>query len=487
MIIGTMSVFREAEYRRKSRQLDLLALDDFGPIRDELKVTFPNTDLPVRAIPFVVRYLAELSGHYAFPVVREFGPADLAPATQDQLAELYEASRIDEAMAAAENSLWTQNVAVLLPLPDGMGKVRLQLLLPWQIDRIETSDPMRADDPKVWTRLVAQVPASDAAGQVTMGELEVTPATATRQLGGNKVGLYAADHSNPFGRIPVAVAYRVRPDVGRPLPPLNEPVLNLQVALCLQQADNELIVRSCAWPQKWIRNATVAQLVETIVNGPDKFMAMVRSGDPQAPSPELAIAQGQVPVAELVSFAEHQIRLYCSMLGLDPAAFLRVNTAVTAAARLFSMQDRRGQRSKIEPVLGRLERDALELVVELQVLRGEMVKPAKTTVSATWHTVFPSPNQQTEAQAQQARIDLDLESRSEIVARERGVSPKRAREIVEANARERKEFAKPPPPPPFVPKPPPGQGDAGAGQDDGEGKTDDQDDEDDVDDTEAAA
>lgn len=457
VIIGNLMAWKEREFKTKSRQLDLLARGEFSPIEDELRRAYPNTDLPVKAIPFVPRYLDELSGHYAFPVVREF--EGLPAASQARIAALYGTSRIDVALAAAEDALWTQNVAIILPMPDGLGRVRLQLIQPWQIDTIETSDAMRADDIRTWTRLVAWVPASNVLNQVVLGRLELTPTTATREIGGSAVGIYNKDGTHRFGRIPLVVVYRRPPDTGHPLPPVNEAVLNLQIALSLRDADDELIVRNCAYPQKWIRNATINQMVEALVHGPDKFLAMVRSGDPNAPAPELAIAQGQVPVAELVSFAEHQIRLYCSMLGIDPTVFMRVNTAVTAAARLFSMQDRQAQRSKIEPRLAELEGETLRIVDETISIAEPALVPggAAVKVGPTWRTISPSPDQQSEAQAQKARIDLDLESRSEIVARERGVSLREARKIVEANATERAELAKlnaPPPPPP----PPPGVG-----------------------------
>jgi len=432
MLIGDLSIWNQAEHARKSRQLDLLARGDYSPILDELRRAYPRTDLPVRAIPFVSRYVAELSGMYARPVVRRFRAATLEQPVWQKLQSVYDASRIDRQLELAEADLWTQNVFLAVVLPDGIGKVRLHAFKPWQVEELQTCDAMRANDPTTWTRLVVTVPMQAVAGQVVMGRMVLTPTTASRTIGGQDVGIYAADKSHPFGRIPVVVAYRVAPDPGRSLPPVNDAVLNLQVALSLQQADNENIVRNCAFPQKWIKNANVSQLVEEISHGPDKFIAMVM-GDPQAPAPELAIAQGQVPVAELVSFAEHQIRLYCAMLGLDPSSFLRVNTAVTAAARLFAAQDRQAMRDRILPLLTQLERDLLALITTVLSLREPMPFPSDLSLDVTWSPYTASPDPQAAAQALQAEVALGVSSPVDAVMARDGVGRAAALYTVKTN------------------------------------------------------
>lgn len=422
MYIANVSIWDAVKFAEQSRHLDLLARGDFSPIQVYLDAAFPNTDLPIRAIPFVQRYVAELAGLYARPVVRRFFGTGLADPQWQKLQAVYTASQIDKALEKAEESVWTQNTLIAFVMPVSVGQVRLQQILPWQIEEIQTDDAMRADDPATWTRLDAQVPISVLHNQVVMGRLTLTRTKAVRIVDGLEVGIYAEDGSHPFGRVPVAVAHRITPDAGRSMAPANEAVLNLQVSMSLQEADNELIVRSCAWPQKWIKNATLQQMVETIVNGPDKFMALMRSGDPAAPSPELAVTQGQVPVAELVSFAEHKIRLYCAMLGLDPAAFLRVNTAVTAAARLFSAQDRAVVRNKILPVLARFETDVLHCVREVLELREPMRFPRDLGVTASYQMAEPEPDPQSAAQALTAEIAVGVSSPADPVMRRDGVS-----------------------------------------------------------------
>ena len=436
MLVGNLTIFDSLKFATRSRQLDLLARGDYSPIQSELDATFPNSSLPVRAIPFVQRYVAELAGLYARPVVRRFRPGDLGLAAFTKLQTVYGESKIDRAMDRIEQALWVQNTVMAVVMPDGLGKVRLQPILPWQVEAVEVTDAMAASNPRSWSRVVAQMPASVTADQVIMGRLELTHTHAWRATAAGKVGIYAEDGTHPFGRVPIIIAHRVAPDDGRWAAPINEAVLNLQMSLSLQSADNENIVRNCAWPQKVIKNATIAQQVDEVTVGPDKVIALVRSGNPDDPAPELAVVQGQVPVSELVSFAEHQIRLYCAMLGLDPSAFLRVNTAVTAAARLFSAQDRAAIRHRLQPVLRQFENDLARWIVAVLALREPMPLPTDLGVDVTWSIPAPQSDPQSDAQATTAGIAIGTEAPSLVVANRDGISRKAALALVESNLAE---------------------------------------------------
>jgi hypothetical protein len=250
MILGNLTVWDELEFKRRSRQLDLLASGDFSPIKDEIAIAFPRTNLPVRAIPFVQRYVAELSGLYDRPVVRRFrGTTDAA---WQKLAAVYDESNLDTALSEVEQALLVQSTVLLVVLPDSLGRVSLLQLLPWQVDRVDVDDPLLAADPRAWVRLTAEVPASVVAGQVVNGILELTRTHAWRTIGATRVGIYNEDGTHPFGRVPVVAVRRVKAPPGRWCAPVNEAVLNLQVSLSLQAADDENIVRHCAFPQKVI-------------------------------------------------------------------------------------------------------------------------------------------------------------------------------------------------------------------------------------------
>lgn len=444
MQAAELTIWNGAEYKQKSRHIDLLARGDFSPIQIELDRLYPNSGLQVRAIPFLQRYVAELTGLYEGALLRRFLPSSTDQAVWQKLQAVYQASQINKAMVGAEKQLWTQNNYLGVVMPAGLGRVKVMALKPWQIDRIDIDDPTCADDPASWSRLRARIPAQVTNGNVLMGWIDLTRTEAWRDLNGRRVGIYAPDGSHPFGVVPVMSVLRVEADPGQPTPPVNEAVLNLQFALSCQAADNEHIIRHCAWPQKVIEGAEVGQLVEELVHGPDHYLTLVRSGDPTAPAPKLSVVQGQVPVTELVTFAEHQIRLYCAMLGLDPAAFLRVNTAVTASARLFSAQDRKKERDKIKPVLIELEQQMFRWVVAVLGLREPMQIPSMT-VDVQFLEKEPASDPQAESQALTSDIKIGVDNPVDEVMRREGLGRTDATQRVEHNLKTSRDLGLLPP------------------------------------------
>lgn len=451
MIIGDLTIFRENEWRQESRDLEALALGDFEPVRLAIRRLYPKTDLPLRAIPFVKRYVAELSGRYARPVIRRFRSAS-DPQGWQRLQALYADSDFDAAMDALERALLLQGSVLVLPMPDDTGRVRLEVCAPWQVEA-QYTDPALADQPARWDSCRIQYPAQYAAGQVVYGELYLSKTTATRTVGGQRVGLYDASGANLFGALPLVLvrigdAYR-----GRWHGPVNQAVLNLQVALSAQVADNEHIVRHAAFPQKVIENAEPAQMTETVALGPDKVLTIVGTGG-AGPQPTLRVVQGQVPVTELATFLDNQIRLYCAMLGLDPSPFLRVNTAVTASARLFAAQDRAELRDRIKPTLLRAERDIARVLARWLGLASPMPADIAVDVTYTEPAIIADPLH--DAQATELRARLGIEAPADVVARERGISRAEAARIVERNLAAQQPPAQPPEPaqPPAQPEPP---------------------------------
>lgn len=440
MILGDLQLFNEAEFKRKSRQLDLLARGDFTPIREELSKAYPNTDLPIRAIPFVMRYVAELSGLYQRPVVRRFKGTSIAAETWQTLQAVYDASKLDVVLSQAEQALWTQNTVLLLVMPDRLGRVRVHQILPWQIELIEMDEPLAAADPASWTKIWLQVPVQVVNNTVIFGRMELTRTEAWRYKGADRIGIYQNNGGHPFGKVPLVVTHRVKPDDGRPCAPVNEAVLNLQIAISLQAADNELIIRHCAWPQKVIEGGDTKQAVETMTLGPDTVYNLTRTGDPNSPSPKMSVVQGQVPVTELVNFAEHQVRMYCAMLGLDPSTFIRVNTSVTAAARLFSAQDRAAQRDKILPVLDQLETDVMAMIVAVMQLGQPFPVPADLSVESAYQFYEPSADPLRDAQALALNIKMGMTSSADALAKEKGISRPAALAQVEQNIGESRDL-----------------------------------------------
>lgn len=452
MLIGDLQIFDEQSWRDDSRSLELLALGDYQPVADEVRRLWPNSQLPTRAIPFVARYVAELTGRYSRALIRRFVAPGQPSESWQKLQAVYSASGMDAAWDSVERQLVVQRSLILLPLPAGMGRVRMLVCLPYQVE-VEHGDPLFADDPATWRRLTVVAPQTQAAGQVVNGRIEITPSSAWRDLNGQKVGLFAVDGGNPFGRIPAVVVRLGDAYSGRWHGPIAESVLNLQLALSAQVADNERIIRHCAWPQRVIEGATIAQRTEELVMGADKVVALV--GD-ETNKPTMRVVQGQVPVAELTGYLDGQIRLYCAMLGLDPSAFLRVNTSVTASARLFASQDRQEQKDRVIPVLLAAETQWARLVAEWLSFSELLQLPYRDlTVSVDWLDPTISADPLHDAQAAAARIEAGIDSPVDVVARERGISRFEAVKIVERNRADAKKYLAAMVDPPADPPPEP--------------------------------
>lgn len=440
MQLQQFTLWDVTEQQIQGAELDQLVRLDFACIPGYLRSVLPNTEAQVRKIPFVARYAAELGGLYQRPVVRRFQTplaTQLPPEAWQKLGLVYDEARVDSIMSTVETGLWLQQsfAAMVLPYKSGVTVVPVS---PWQM-LPKVADSLRAHDVDAWESVDVKIPDGIDAltGTITYSKITLTPTEAWRYGGGKKTGIYAADGSHPFGRIPLVLCHRVTPEIGRPFAPINEPVHNLQIALCLLEAETELVIRHAAWPQKVITNAGIAQMTEQLQVGPDKVVALLRSGDPTAPGPDLKIVQGQLPVTELTGWIEARIKLYCAMLGIDPSAFLRVNTAVTVSARLFADATRRELRDRIRPVLERFERDLARLTAQVLNLNGLVTIPVDTLqVELRWQDWAASVDPVGEAQALQQGVTLGLRSIVDEVAQRDGLSTTAALAKVQANLAE---------------------------------------------------
>ena len=435
--VGNLYPFDYLKFQSKSRQLDDFARGDFVSIASEIAKAYKNTaGMQERFVPLVERYVDELSGLYDASVARTWSGADLSA--------VYDASALDSAFAKVEGVGRVQRTAVCLFLPDGLGRVRPLVLRPWQLE-IEHADPLRADDIQAASKITIQLPQQTAAGQVIYGDAVLTRSEAWRTLGGSQVGLFNDEKTNPFpgGRYPLAVLRVTDPEPGRFFAPVNEPLLNLQVALCLQESDTEHLIRYQAYGQKVIEGATHAQAVDEVMVGPDRIMALI-SNDPNATPPRLTIVGKDPPISQIVTWQESRIRLFASLLGISADAFLRVNTALTASARLFADQDRKAIRDKIRPKMVMFERAAARAVADVVNLTAAApVNADAVSVALRWADNVPSVDPLHDAQATQMRIDQGLTTSAEIVADDKGISREAALALVRANLAETASLAEP--------------------------------------------
>lgn len=437
--LAKVDTVNASEFIRQSRQLSQLLRGDFSSIAAELAKAFPNTrGLQVRYVPLVQRYAQELAGLYNRPVVRRFNDstADLQALLKFQA--VYASSQVDQALALAHRVLLVQNTAVFAVLPAGVGRVRVLVLEPWQVGW-EVGDPLLADDVQAAKQVRLRVPVEVTVNTVVYGDMVFTRDEIYLDRSGEHAPVYGGSTRNPFGRLPLVVVRGEQPLPGRSMAPVLEPLLNMAIALCMSESDTELLVHTQAWGQKVIKNAQIAQQVEELQVGPDKILALVNN-DPQAPAPELAIVQGQPPLAQITGWNESRLRLLCSMFDLSPDAFLKVNTAVTASARAYDARDREAAKARYEPIFWQAEQELARTIAAVLNLADPLKLPESVAVDVTWPSYDPPVDPLHEAQAFASNVALGLDSPVAVVAARDGVSRGEARRRVEANLKERAEL-----------------------------------------------
>ena len=406
--------------RRKSLKLAKLLRNDFSDIAAELAAVFPNTcGLQERYVPLVSRVAHELSGLYARPVVREFKSAT---GDASGFVDVYKRLRFDRFLHDVHRQLLVQHTIVVVALPGPRpGDVRLSAFAPWQIEW-DTADLQFAHDLDSARKLTLSVPVEQKANLLVFGQLVLTPTEAYKVVGGVRQPVYGATTANPLGRIPAVVLRLEEPLAGRWASPVNEALLAMTIALCVSESDTELLVHTQAWGQKVIKNAQVAQQVEELRVGPDKLLALVNQ-EPGSIGPELAIVQGQPPLAQITGWNESRLRLLCSMFDLSPDAFLKVNTAVTASARAYDARDREESKDRVLPLFADAENDLARLIAETHNLRAVGKLPTDVTVTCQYtQGEQPPADPLHEAQALAQEVALGVKSRVELIARRDGLT-----------------------------------------------------------------
>ena len=427
-------------FQKKSLQLSQFLRGDFSSIKAELAKVFPTTQgLQERYVPLVQRYAYELTGMYARPVVRRFYSSQ-APTADPfiKLREVYRASKVDSALHQAHRELMVQQTVILAVLPDGVGKVKVLSFAPWQVTWT-VGDPLRADDIQAASSVSLSVPVSIDGDWITYGQLVMTPSQIYLDKGGVQVPVYGSSTANPFGKIPLIVIRSEQPQPGRWAAPVNEPLLTMQLALCVSESDTELLVHQQAWGQKVLENAQVAQQVEEMQVGPDKVLALI-STDPTAPAPRLTIVQGQPPLAQITSWNESRLRLLCSMFDLQPDAFLKVATAVTASARAADANDREQAKSKLIPVFAIVEEELAQLVAMALNLTEPLQIPSDTVVDVRYQTYEVPADPLHDAQALQMEIAQGITSPVDYVADRDGITRQSALDKIKRNLQESRDL-----------------------------------------------
>ena len=435
--------FDAIDFRLKVKRLSQLARGDYSCLPRILNEHFPQTDVPIRTVPFVERYVSETSGVYVRPAQRAFGAA-LPSDAWAKLQRVYRSSQVDHHMDSLERMAWVQQSAWLLVLPGArMGTVQLRVLDASELEP-EVQNWQDAANPDSWSRVIVRVPVGGNANQVVYGEMHLTPYEAYIIQGGQKVPVFGDSIANPLGRIPLIALHTVDPEAGRWHAPAHDSLLNLAIAICIQESDTETLVHYQSWGQWVISGADIADLmgaagkddpkIPAVSMGVGKVFMLPVSSNPDAAPAKLEIVQGQPPIAQITSWQESRLRLFCSLKGLSADAFLRTNTAVTASARRVSEHDRKVIRDRIRPALLRAEQTLAELIASiLNVYEIVPIDPNLVDVQVTFQDPPAIVDPLHDAQATEARARIGVESPVDVIMAEQGIGFAEARKVWERN------------------------------------------------------
>ena len=416
-----------SQWAQHSADLDALAAGDFAPAERQLRSMIDDEDLFVRKIPFVQKYVSEVSGQLLRPHTRRFVTSDnteLPQAGWAKLAGVYDASGVGAAMADAEAALWVQRTVLLLPVPVGVGRVSVQVIRPWQVSEVVAGDPLQVSDPASWVSCKIKLPAAYLAQHVVYEEAVITRNDAWRSVGGQRVGIYSPNGSHPFGRVPIIAMHQIRPRAGDWWCGPAEAVLSLALALCVDVTDFGRIISSTAYPQRYLAGGTSGVQQDTVTLGPNKMPHFPSAGvEPGEAAPEIKIAQGTVAVEQLATWVERTIMWSCQMLDLNTDAFLRTNTATTASARLYAAQDRKARHDLAVPILRRAETELAQLLAQWLHVSELVPMPwwPQLRVDLSLTDALPVVDPQAQVQTQNARYQAGLSTPDEDVAAAEGI------------------------------------------------------------------
>lgn len=453
VLTPTTAVSHYRALRAESLQLAQFLRDDFGAMRAEIAAAFPsladrvgfsprdrslfdrvqNTvtrdDVPLRYLPIVRRVARELASLYAAPPFRAW--ANVGSENIRGLVDAYRRQRVDALMLQTQRSLVLQHTQILLVLPGGPDGFRVKRLDPHDVEVIP-GNPLYADDLQQAERIRIMYCTRADSTQRDFGVLEMTR-EHIRWSGSASGPFDEATGRNPFGGTdtpyPLIVIRDNEPDEGEFFGPVNQPVLQAQIAVNLALTDIERVLRFDAHGYRVLvpgpeENMTPA-MAKSLTMSVDSLMVLPGTGT------DFKIVGGQMAgvLQAYVTFIQRQLEWLAVFLDISPDVLMKSNAAKTAVSRRFDRLDRAENRQAYAPLMARAERELYSEIRRVAATRGIMY-PATDRVDVTYREgkqIPADPN--AEAQALQARIGLGIDSPIAAIAREQGITEAQARAV----------------------------------------------------------
>ena len=383
--IESVSAWRQSLHLQ-SLQLDELLAGDFSSLRAEIAVAFPQTGdrMAVAPVDIVRLFADQIGGRYSRPLSRMFSGLSGDDATT--LSDVYRSAQIDAALIEAERKALVQQRVILVPFAAPPPRfVRWRVFSPWQCE--VDVDPLNADDLSVARELRVAVPVAANDTSITYADAHITRTEAWIADGGKKRPLFGSSSAHPWpGMLPAleATVPQAYPLPGRFFPSVDEALLKLCIALCLDESDIRLIAHHQAWGQRWIGGVDNKLMVDWLTEGPDTWLFLPQSMSGTG-SATAGIVQASPPLAELSNWQEARIRKFAAIRGLAADSLLKHNTSATQSAREMTRIELAAKRSIYDPLWRSVEDGIAAWTVRLVNLARPLVTlPAPTSTVIFW-------------------------------------------------------------------------------------------------------
>lgn len=417
-------------FRDDSEQLHEFLTLDFSSMDSEISALFAHQRPPLRFVRLVWRVARELAPLYVRRPERTF---DGVPSSVvGQLERCYEKNRFDRFMRVLSRQAVVQNTQIVSADPVSAELAKLRVWSPFEAN-VEFEDPLEEDIRKA-KRVDLRIPLTNEDGRVTYGRRVYTQdsAVVTRNDGQSIVrGIFNPDGTNPFDGIPLRAYRREECIKGFYFPAISQDLLALQIGMNLVLSFVEHIGRHQGFTQRTITGGEAKTAAETSYTGPDYVMAL--AGDDL----QLDVHDPNPPTDKTLDALDTTIRLFGAGTYVDVQSLLSKSTGITGDAKAMERQDQDEARRELEKDLESFESEIAGLTLEAMRLKGlKRSQPEDPKVTLDYRYVEPRRNDLQTVQAQEARINLGLDARSRILARESGISVEDAMSTVEENLEE---------------------------------------------------
>jgi hypothetical protein len=408
-----------------SRKLDRYYRRDYSPIGAVLSTLFPVSyaegQLHVRTVPFIHSYAREMATAYVQPPTRQFDGLNNAA-----LAEAaYQRIGVDGIMRVVDETLWVQDNAIILTMPDNEGRITPQVLPPWRVEPV-TTDPMVSDPSSVekWKISLPRQKQTDAISATNIDDVLVLTATEA-YWAEQEIGAWNDEGTNPLGTVPIIVTRASLPEPGAFYAPLPDDLLAAQEALIIDHTDVGRAARF-ALGQKVISGMSQTEL-KALSYGPDVVLALEKDQ-------RFEIVYGNPGIDAMLSASTGYLANVLGMLKINPGAFVK-STTLTAAAKIAETADRATERSLHLQELHRAEQRLYRHIARwTNAQRDQAVLPVTgVKVVLEHHEIRPTMDPLHEAQAAALEVKVGLTSPVELIAKKRGISTDQAKKIFEEN------------------------------------------------------